>query len=61
MRSLVDFWYWVSTVSFRKTGTDECVVCVCICVNQNIPGFTLVCLMLQLELHVAVLNVSVPQ
>lgn len=57
----VDFWYWVSTVSFRKTCTDECVVCVRICVNLNIPGFTLVCLTLQLALHLAVLNVSLPQ
>jgi hypothetical protein len=40
----------------RKTDTDECMVFVCICVNQNIPGFTLVCLMLQLALHVAVLT-----
>ena len=27
-RSFVDFWYWVGTISFRKTGIDECMVCV---------------------------------
>jgi len=59
IRSFFDFWYWVSTISFRKTGTDECMVCVYICVNQNIVGFTLVCLMLQLALHVAVLSFCV--
>jgi len=37
------------------------MVCVHIFVTQNILGFTLVSLMLQLALHVAVLNVYLPQ